>query len=96
MSEHVVPVTLTYASLGLGHLVVSLHVLFFVSSSSPIDRFLIVITCITCIIAVRVQPPGGHSNGIYYFFHCKLIALTQTVLHVLGKNIFTLLANIFS
>ena len=35
----------------------------------------------------------------YYFFPCKLIALTQTVLHdffVLGKNIFTLLANIFS
>ena len=24
----------------------------------------------------------------YGFFHCKLIALTQTVLHVLGKNVF--------
>ena len=32
----------------------------------------------------------------YGFFHCKLIALTQTVLHVLGKNIFILLANLFS
>ena len=25
----------------------------------------------------------------YGFFHCKLIALTQTVLHVLGKNVFS-------
>ena len=34
----------------------------------------------------------------YVFFHCKLIALTQTFLHVLGKNIFILglLANLFS
>ena len=24
----------------------------------------------------------------YVYFHCKLIALTQTVLYVLGKNIF--------
>ena len=30
------------------------------------------------------------------FFHCKLIALTQTVLHVLGKNVFILFANLFS
>ena len=32
----------------------------------------------------------------YVYFHCKLIALTQTVLYVLGKNIFILLANLFS
>ena len=32
----------------------------------------------------------------YGFFHCKLIALTQTVLHVLGKNVFILFANLFS
>ena len=32
----------------------------------------------------------------YVFFHCKLIALTQTVLHVLGKNVFILFANLFS
>ena len=30
------------------------------------------------------------------YFHCKLMALTQTVLHVLGKNILILLANLFS
>ena len=29
----------------------------------------------------------------YGFFHCKLIASTQTVLHVLGKNVFMLFAN---
>ena len=28
---------------------------------------------------------------IYVCFHCKLIALTQRVLHVLGKNMFILL-----
>ena len=32
----------------------------------------------------------------YVYFHCKLIALTQTVLYMLGKNIFILLANLFS
>ena len=32
----------------------------------------------------------------YGFFHCKLIALTQTVLHELGKNVFILFANLFS
>ena len=32
----------------------------------------------------------------YVYFHCKLIALTQTVLYVLGKNIFILLAILFS
>ena len=32
----------------------------------------------------------------YVYFHCKLIAFTQTVLYVLGKNIFILLANLFS
>ena len=32
----------------------------------------------------------------YVYFHCKLIALTQTVLHVLGKIIFILFANLFS
>ena len=32
----------------------------------------------------------------YVYFHCKLIALTQTVFHVLGKNIFILFANLFS
>ena len=32
----------------------------------------------------------------YGFFHCKLIALTQTVLHVLGKNVSILSANLFS
>ena len=32
----------------------------------------------------------------YVYFHCKLIALTQTVLYVLGKNIFILLANLLS
>ena len=32
----------------------------------------------------------------YGFFHCKLIVLTQTVLHVLGKNVFILFANLFS
>ena len=32
----------------------------------------------------------------YVYFHCKLIALTQTVLYVLGKNIFILRANLFS
>ena len=29
----------------------------------------------------------------YGFFHCKFIASTQTVLHVLGKNVFMLFAN---